>query len=187
MGKNRQLIIVASLSLCFFIVTACSRGNSVEAAHDNRPSVSPAGQDFMMKAAEADLSGIDAAKLALQQSANDDVRNFARMIQSDHTNALDDLSDLMKDKNVSEPTSASADARQDLNRMSELTGSEFDREFVNMMVADHEKAIDMFRDQIGIAQDPDIKKYAGDQLPKLQMHLEKAQRLQSQLFRRSAE
>jgi putative membrane protein len=53
---------------------------------------------------------------------------------------------------------------------------------MNMMVADHQKAVEMFRDQINIAQDTDVKKYAEDLLPRLEMHLEKAQRLQSKLF-----
>jgi uncharacterized protein (DUF305 family) len=50
------------------------------------------------------------------------------------------------------------------------------------MVADHEKAIGMFRDMANIAQSPDVKKYAEKLIPELEMHLEKAQRLQSKLF-----
>ena len=63
-----------------------------------------------------------------------------------------------------------------------LRGAEFDREFVNMMVSDHQKAVEMFRDFVAIGQNPEIKKYAEDLLPKLEMHLEKAQKLQSKLF-----
>lgn len=138
-----------------------------------------------MKTAQADLSDIDIARLAIKKSENPDVRDYANMIQKDHTTALEDLSDLMKDKNVPEPKTASADARQDLSRMSALSGAEFDREFSNVMVADHQKAVEMFRDQIRIVQDPDLKKYIEDRLPQLEMHLEKAQRLQSKLFRTS--
>ena len=61
-------------------------------------------------------------------------------------------------------------------------GAEMDREFANTMVTDHQKAIEMFRDQINIAQSSDVKKYAEDLLPELEMHLEKAQKLQSKLF-----
>jgi predicted outer membrane protein len=53
---------------------------------------------------------------------------------------------------------------------------------MNMMVADHQKAVTMFRAELGTAQNSDLKKYAEDVLPKLEMHLEKAQRLQSSLF-----
>ena len=137
----------------------------------------------MRKTVEMDLSDIDMARLALQKSPNPDVRDFANMILRDQTSALEDLSDLMRAKGVSQPRIASPDARQDADRMAALTGPEFDREFINMMVADHQKAVDMFRDQIGIAMDADVKKYSEDLLPILEMHLEKAQRLQSKLFR----
>jgi len=179
----RHLTLASCILLLIFALQGCSRDRNVEAARENRPpSASPAAQDFMMKTAETDLSEIEMARLALQKSSNADIRDYANMIQSDHTTALEDLSDLMKDKGVSRPQVASADARQDISRMSDLSGPEFDREFINMMVADHQKATDRFHDQIAIAQGPDVKKYAEDLLPKLEMHLEKAQRLQSKLF-----
>jgi hypothetical protein len=42
----------------------------------------------------------------------------------------------------------------------------------------------MFREETTTPQNPDVKKYAEETLPKLEMHVEKAQRLQSKLFRR---
>jgi predicted outer membrane protein len=51
-----------------------------------------------------------------------------------------------------------------------------------MMVADHQRAIEMFRDQLEIAQNPDLKKFLESSLPVLELHLEKALRLQSKLF-----
>jgi putative membrane protein len=188
MTRNRLLTAIGCILLAIPGLVGCNRDRGVQAAQgaeqENRPpSVTPAEQDFMRKTAETNLSDIDMARLALQKSGNSDVRDFANMIQSDLTAALVDLSDLMKDKGVSQPKTASADARQDVDRMAGLAGPEFDREFVNMMVADQQKAVQMFRDQIGIAMDAGVKQYAKDLLPKLEMHLEKAQRLQSKLFR----
>lgn len=183
MIENRPVKVLAALLLAAVSVIGCSRGRSVEAARENRPPlVTPAEQDFMMKTTEADLTAIDMARLALQKSDNKDVRDYANMIQSDHMSALEDLTDLMKDKNVSQPTTTRADVKKDLNMMNGLSGPEFDREFINRMVADQQKAIEMCQDQAQIAQDSDVKKYAEDLLPELQMHLEKAHRLQSKLF-----
>jgi putative membrane protein len=184
MRLNRQLLmlcfclVIASLSLA-----ACSRGSGVEAAREDRqPTVSPAEQDFMMKAAQANLSEIDMARFAMQKSQNSDVKDFANMMESDHTSALEDLTDLMKDKGVSQPRALNPEEKMEIEKMTELSGAEFDREFANKMVADHQKAVEMFRDQLNIAENPDVKKYAEDLLPKLEMHLEKAQKLQSKLF-----
>jgi len=180
---NHRVKVLAALLLAAVSMTGCSRGRSVEAARENRPPVvSPAEQNFMMKSTEADLTEIDMARLALQKSNNKDVRDYANMIQRDHSSALEDLTDLMKDKSVSQPGTTPPDVSKDLNMMNGLSGPEFDREFINRMVADQQKAIEMSHDQAQIAQDSDVKKYAEDLLPQLQMHLEKAQRLQSKLF-----
>ena len=136
----------------------------------------------MMKAAQANMSEIDIARFAMQKSQNTDVKDYANMIQSDHSSALEDLTDLMKDKGVSLPSSLNAETKMDIEKMTALSGSDFDREFANIMVADHQKVIEMFRDQVNIAENPDVIKYAEDMLPKLEMHLEKAQKLQSKLF-----
>ena len=167
-----------------FALNACNRNPTVEAAYDDtqQPAATPAEQDFMIKAAQANLADIDMARLVMQKSQNEDVKDFANMIQKDHTDALEDLTDLMRDKQMSPPNTLSPETRADIEKMTALSGPELNREFANAMVTDHEKALEMFRDRATIAQDPDVRKYAEDLIPKLQMHLEKAQQLQSKLF-----
>jgi putative membrane protein len=174
------LQVLAAALLAAVTMTACSRERSVEAARQR--AATPAEQDFMMRATEGHLAEIDMANIALQRSGNNDVRDYANMIQSDHKRALDDLTDLMKDRNVSQPGSVPADVKKDIDVMNGLSGPEMDREFINQMVAEHEKEIGMYQDRAAIVQDMDVKKYAEDFLPKLELHLEKAQRLQSKLF-----
>jgi putative membrane protein len=184
MKTNRQFLAL-SLTVTFALLSlsSCKGGRTVEAAREGRSAaVSAADQDFMNKAAEANLTEIDIARVALQKSDNSDVRDYANMIQSDHTAALEDVTDLMKEKGLPAPKTLAADTRRDVDRMSGLSGAEFDREFVNMMVADHQKTLELFRDALANAQDPSVKKYAEDLTPKLEMHLDKAQRLQSKLF-----
>src|SRR5262249_23951538 len=138
--------------------------------------------EFMVEAAQDDLGEIDMAQIALHSSSNDDVRDFANMIKTDHTAALDDLAQLMQGNIVQIPKSIPPQPERDINRMQSLQGGEFDREFVNMVVAEHQKTVEMFRDQQSNAQDPDLRKYVDDTLPILEMHLEKALRLQTKLF-----
>jgi len=181
-GK-RELRVLAAVLLAAVSMIACSGERGVEAARDNRPPIaSPAEQDFMMRATEGHMAEIDMANIALQRSDNKDVRDYANMIQSDHKSALDDLTDLMKDKNVSQPGTVPADMKKDIDVMNGLSGPEMDREFINQMVAEHEKEIGMYQDRAAIIQDTDVRKYAEDILPKLEMHLEKARSLQSKLF-----
>jgi putative membrane protein len=166
-----------------FGLTACNRKNGVEAAREDRTtSLSQSEQDFMTEAVRADLAEINMAQVALENSGTGEVKDFANMIKSDHTSALEDLSELMKDMNVPPPKSIPVELQQDISRMRSLTGGELDREFVNMIVSQQQKTIEMFRDQQSTAQNEDLKKYVEDTLPRLEMHLEKAQRLQTKVF-----
>jgi putative membrane protein len=173
------IVVIAAVGL-----TACNRDHTVEAAREDRqqPTGTPAEQDFMMKAAQANMAEIEIARFAMQKSQNSDVKDYANMIQSDHTSALEDLTDLMKEKGVSLPRTLNPETKMDIEKMTALSGADFDREFANMMVADHQKVIEMYRDEANIVENPDVLKYAEDMLPKLEMHLEKGQRLQSRLF-----
>jgi putative membrane protein len=178
-----SVVCLIFMFVAAFGLTACNRENGVEAAPEDRTtSLSQSERDFMMEAAQADLAEIDMAQVALQNSGTGDVKDFANMIKSDHTSALEDLTELMKDTNVPQPKSIPVELQQDISRMRGLTGGEFDREFVNMIVSEHQKVIEMFRDQQSTAQNQDVKKYVEDTLPKLEMHLEKAQRLQTKVF-----
>jgi putative membrane protein len=164
-------------------VTACERERSVEASRDRSTmSAAPAERAFMVEAAQANLAQIDSAQIARQKSSNGDVRDFANMIGRDHSRSLEELTDLMAQTNTSRPKGLSSEAEKDIRRMNDLNSPELDREFVNMMVADHQRAIEMFRDQLEIAQNPDLKKFLENSLPVLELHLEKALRLQSKLF-----
>jgi putative membrane protein len=185
--KEKWLAISLVALVAFSALVACNRDGGVEAAREaGPPSVSLAEQDFTMKAMQGHLAEINTARIALQKTDNTDVADFAHMIQSDHNGALKDLSDLMKDKNVPQARTLVPEVQEDISRMNNLTGPEFDREFVNMMVSDHQKAVEMFRDQEAIAQNSDVKDYVEDWLPKLEMHLDKAKQLQSKLFSQPA-
>ena len=172
------LIVFASLTL-----NSCTRERSVEAAGDRaQPSIAETEQAFTQTATQAHLAEIDMARIAMEKSNNKDVSDYANMIRSDHGSALETLTDLMIDKHVPQVRTLAPQTQQDITRMTTLNGPEFDREFVNMMVSDHQKAISLFRDQQGISQNPDISKYVEGVLPTLELHLEKALRLQSRLF-----
>src|SRR5438876_1612422 len=138
------LLVVAALS-----VAACNRGDNVEAAREKRqPTVTPAEQEFLMKAADANLSNIDVARLAMHKSQNSDVKDFANMIQSDGASALEDLTGLMNDKRVSLPNTLSPMMTTEIETMTALSGAELDREFGDMLVTQPQQDIGMNHDQL---------------------------------------
>ena len=59
--------------------------------------------------------------------------------------------------------------------MEKLSGAEFDRAYMDEMVADHKKDVAEFRKQSMSGKDSDLKAFAGKTLPTLEDHLKMAQ------------
>jgi putative membrane protein len=72
-------------------------------------------------------------------------------------------------------------AQREKDRLSKLSGAAFDREYVKMMVKDHEKDVAAFKRESQQAKDPDLKAWAGKTLPTLEDHLQMIKRVQSQV------
>jgi putative membrane protein len=168
-------------------VNGCNRDSRVQAAReDRRDAVSPAEQDFIMKVAQGHLEEIEVARLAMERSQDKDVSDLADMLVGYHTSALEKLKDLMKDYDLPQVTTLPADTKKEIDRFAALSGGDFDREFANMMVSDHQKATELFNAELGTAQNHDVRDYVENMLPKLEKHLKKARELQSSLFNGSA-
>jgi putative membrane protein len=68
-----------------------------------------------------------------------------------------------------------------MDRLSGLSGAEFDREYMKHMVKDHEDAVSDFQKQSTRAKDPDIKAFAARTLPALQEHLRMAREIDARV------
>lgn len=68
-------------------------------------------------------------------------------------------------------------ADRDYRNLARTTGEEFDREYVDLMVDQHELAVLLFQKHAKEAQDPDVREFAREQVGKLQTHLDRAKNL----------
>ena len=66
-----------------------------------------------------------------------------------------------------------------MQKLHGLTGTEFDREFIQMAVKHHEKDVREFEQASQRVQDQELKSWVSKTLPTLREHLQTAQRLQS--------
>ena len=74
-----------------------------------------------------------------------------------------------------------AAARAHLKKLGELSGTEFDREFVSMAMKDHRQDISEFEKASEKCEDAELKAWIQKTLPTLRAHLQTAQRLQAQI------
>lgn len=136
--------------------------------------LSKADADFLVEAASGEMMEVELGKLAQTKSQSEQVKAFGSMMIQDHEAGGEKLRDLAGSKNITLPSSASAD-REKEKLMKEK--DDFDRAYITLMVNDHKKDIREFQKMAKNATDSEIKAFAADNLPMLYKHLDSAQSL----------
>jgi putative membrane protein len=90
----------------------------------------------------------------------------------DHTKANDELKQIAAQKKVTLPPDVNPTHKQLMEKLSKLSGADFDKEYVRAMVEAHEKDVAAFENASKTAADADVKGFATKTLPTLKMHLE---------------
>ncbi|MES2733858.1 MAG: DUF4142 domain-containing protein [Bacteroidota bacterium] len=132
--------------------------------------------DFAVDAANGGMLEVELAKLADKKATSQEVKKFAKHMLADHMKANDELQSLASQKNITLPAAMSDENKKDVDRFSNLSGANFDKEYMKFMVEDHEDDVDKFKKASADAYDADIKAFAAKTLPVLQGHLDMAKK-----------
>ena len=142
-------------------------------ASDKGDSVVTGGDlAFMNDAAPGGMAEVELGKLAAAKSQNVEVKSFAQQMVADHSKAGEELKQLAAQKKVSLPPDLMPAHKQLMEKLTKLSGAEFDQEYVKAMVEAHKKDVTAFESVSQTAGDADLKAFATKTLPTLKMHLE---------------
>jgi len=136
---------------------------------------------FMKTAAMGGMEEVELGQLAAQKASSPEVKNFGQHMVDDHSKANDQLKQLAAQKGVTLPASMSASQKQDMNRLSKLSGAAFDSAYVSMMVKDHKKDVAEFQKESKSGKDSDVKGWASTTLPTLESHLQMIEGISSSM------
>jgi len=136
---------------------------------------------FWNEAAQSGMAEVMLGNLALQKSSNEEVRQMAQKIIDDHTAANNELKNLAATKSATLTTEVNAKQKGTYATLIALSGEDFDKEFIKVMVKDHEKAVSLFQKQIDKGTDADVKAFAAKTLPTLQGHLNAAKAMNDKM------
>ena len=150
-----------------------------EAKFDNNKQEKDA--DFLVDAAEISLEEITLSKLAQEKAATSDVKQLAREMQIKHEKSLADLKTLANSKMVSIPTTLTDDGNDAIEKLNDKSGTEFDKEYADVIVNNHKEAIKEFEKAANESMDPDIRTWASSSLPELRNHLDKSMDIQKKV------
>ncbi len=138
-------------------------------------------RQFVTKASQANLEEVALGGLGMQKAQSASVKEFAGMMQTDHSKSEQELLNAAQEAGLTAPMELPPDAKATMQRLSKLSGMEFDREFMKVMVKGHEKAVKLFTMETEKGMHPAVTGYATKTLPVIQQHLEKAQAILAEL------
>jgi putative membrane protein len=138
-------------------------------------AMSSGDKKFMEKAAAGGMAEVELGQLAQQKASSDQVKQFGARMAQDHSKANEELKQLATSKGVQVPASLDKDAQKDKAKLEKLSGADFDREYMKMMVDDHKDDVSAFEKTAKSGKDPELKSFAAKTLPTLQEHKQLAQ------------
>jgi putative membrane protein len=181
-SNTRAILLMVGLLIFLSDSTSAQNSNSsttTESGNTNQ-SMMPNSMDrkFMMEAAMGGKAEVAMARLALERSSSDSVKQYAQQMIDDHTKAGDELAQVASTKGVSLPTEPDAKHKAMLAKMQGLSGAAFDAEYIKMAgVKDHEKMEKLFMSESSKGKDADTKGFAAKTLPTVQAHLRMAREM----------
>ena len=129
---------------------------------------------FAPTAAQGGMAEVEMGQLAVQRAADPAVKEFGQGMVTDHSRVGAELKTIASRKQIQLPTEVTSSQKSTMDKLSKLSDTEFDKEYMSEMVKDHENDAKEFQTQANEGTDPDIKAFAVKTLTIIQEHLQMA-------------
>jgi len=110
--------------------------------------VSMSDKSFINEMLSGGAAEVEIANLATGRAANAEVKQFAQMLIDDHTNAGKLLTQVATTYGVQVQPQRNDEHKDLMDKLSRLHGTDFDREYINAMVDNHEAAVKKLRSRV---------------------------------------
>ena len=119
--------------------------------------------------------------IAQQNAQSSRVKNFGAMMLKDYTKANSKLLILSKTNHIIVPAKMPARIQSHVQEISKYNGKEFDRRYMLLMAAQHQKDIDLLEKTARTLRDTTFKDYIIKTLSLKRLHLDSANTIKNQL------
>jgi len=141
--------------------------------------------EFVYDVIESNYGEIKLAELANQRSRNNQVKQIAQTLLTDHTASLNELKTLAQAKAISIPVEERAASKRKLEDMAGESGEEFDKGWLKEMMGLHDETIEKFEKRMEDTNDAELKAYISKTLPVLRKHHESLEACNEKLKKNS--
>lgn len=181
--KLRAAATVMGTAMMFMMVYSC--GNNTNRNDETK------NEEFVTEAASSNSLEIAAGRMAASRAQDPLVQSFGQQMVEDHTAMQEEMKSIADAKGWTVPSELLRKHERKLEKISDLNGAEFDREFVDLMIESHEDAVDLFTDFVEAGDNPrndnnkdrrrevdaELRDFVSGRIPALRAHLDKAKQL----------
>jgi putative membrane protein len=172
--KTETKILIGVAFLVFVSLVSCKKEKNYQMAN----------QHFVTQASSGNMFEIAAGNLAMQKGVNAEVKAYGTHMVTDHSAAATEMATMANRKGWTVPAAMIEKHQAKLNMLAGLSGTEFDKQYTDMMVTSHMETIGLFQEassNIGVPDD-ELRGFAAGKLPTLNEHLQHAQQLKTQVW-----
>lgn len=187
---NKLATLLLAFALPCFAQTAPNQG-TVAGSQAPANNKQPAGADrnadaqFANHIEQANMAEVALGKMAQEKAQSDDVKKFAQKMVDEHTKAEQDLEGIASKNNLallSPPQNISPQQKTQQDRLSKLSGQEFDRAYMRMMVTDHTRVANALQHESRkVSANADLKDYATRMYSSVNDHLTMAKTIMASM------
>ncbi len=129
---------------------------------------------------------IQAAQLAQQKGTSPEVKRFARDMLTAHRNMMNEDQSVLSQAQITPSDNAVSqqlrtDSQGEMSTLEGMRGRDFDREYIDSQIKDHNKAIELIDRIIPNVKNAQLKAQLQNARPRLEAHLREAERLQQKM------
>ena len=132
---------------------------------------------FAVVAASSSLLEIRSSELAQTKAKRQEAKNFAQQMLTEHQKSYQELKTLLSAKDQSIGTELLPKHQRMYSKLMAEEPKEFDDTYMELQVAAHREAVELFENAARSHQDNELRAFADRTLPHLRMHLETAKKI----------
>jgi predicted outer membrane protein len=141
----------------------------------------PGSKEFLVQAMQDSLAKIELCVLTLKKSSTAELRLFAQIMIDEHSKLGQEIERLAEKKNLGLQLQPGEERQAAIEKMSLLSGSEFERRFIEQNLMDHENDLKVFTHYAAEDKDRDVKALAEMGQKILTKHLKMAKELEQKI------
>jgi putative membrane protein len=162
--------------------TTVHRGEERTELPESTSLMPPVDRDqFVTQAIAGGFAEIELGELAAEKGDSPEVRQFGEMMVDYHREATERMLQIVREREIEAPSGSNDAHSLHVTRLGRLRDAEFDRQYIQQVIENHQSSTELFRRASESAINPELRQFATESLPVREDHFERALAIQAEL------